>query len=94
MSERMKRLLCICLLTGFVLAGCSGDGTTLGPDGTPPGEEEAKDDDQPPVSSVTLGQLSQEIFTPSCAFSGGHGGGNPAANMSLAADRIAGNIWI
>ncbi|MEE2658750.1 MAG: hypothetical protein VX733_09625 [Candidatus Latescibacterota bacterium] len=73
------------LLTAVLLAGCAGDGTTLGPDGMPlsDGDEEA-----PPP---TLTELSAEIFTPSCAISC-HGGSFLSENMSLEADQIAANI--
>jgi len=70
-------------------SGCSGDGSSLGPDGAP--ADEASDDPQP-TETVTLTQLSAEIFTPRCAFSGCHAGGFPAANQSLEADKIASQI--
>ena len=69
------------------LAGCAGDGSSLGPDGRPGA---ANGDGGAP--KVTLAQLSMEIFTPSCTFSGCHGGSFLSANMSLEADRIAGEI--
>ncbi|MBI2503998.1 MAG: hypothetical protein HYW07_12300 [Candidatus Latescibacteria bacterium] len=77
-----------CILA-LALLGCSGDGTTLGPDGVPP-TGEAPPDTTP--TTPTLAQLSREIFTPNCAFSGCHSGAGAAAGMSLAADRIAGQI--
>ena len=60
-----------------------------GADGAP--ADEASDDSQP-TETVTLTQLSAEIFTPRCAFSGGHAGGFPTGNQSLEADKIASQI--
>jgi hypothetical protein len=79
-----------CTLT-LSLWGCSGDGTSLGPDGTPPTSEAPPDTTTPP-SAPTLAQLSREVFTPNCAFSGCHGGASPSAGLSLVADRIAGQL--
>lgn len=70
-------------------AGCSGDGSTLGPDGAPPDED---GDNPQPTETVTLAQLSAEIFTPRCAISGCHSGGFPTGNMSLEVSRIASQI--
>jgi len=76
--------------------GCGGDGSTLGPDGRPLVEDGPSDSD--PVGNgdstavaVTLSQLSAEIFTPNCAFSGCHGS-VPSENMSLLPDDIAASI--
>ena len=75
------------LLTAFVVAGCSGDGTTLGPDGRP-------DSGAPefPPTDITLGQITTEIFAVSCAFTGCHAGGSPSGNLSLEADFVAGEL--
>jgi len=82
--------ICLSLLT---LLGCSGDGTTLGPDGTPPLAQAPPDTTTtPPPSAPTLAELSREVFTPNCAFAGCHGGANPSAGLSLVADRIAGQL--
>ena len=93
------------LFVTATLAGCAGDGSSLGPDGRPVaangdansdengdanGDENGDGDGG--VPKVTLAQLSMEIFTPSCTFSGCHGGSFLSANMSLEADRIAGEI--
>ncbi len=76
------------LVVGLGFMGCSGDGSTLGPDGTP--ADNAPPDTTSPA--ITLSQLSAEIFTLRCALSGCHSGALPAGGMSLAADRIAGEI--
>ena len=82
-----------CILTlGLALLGCSGDGTTLGPDGTPAVDTAPPDTTTGTPTTPTLGQLSREIFTPRCAISGCHSGAGAAAGMSLAANRIAGQI--
>jgi hypothetical protein len=81
----MRIISCVFLL---LWAGCSGDGSTLGPDGT----LSDGDGDMQPTEAVTLAQLSAEIFTPRCAISGCHSGSFPAGNMSLEASRIASQI--
>ena len=86
MSERMRWLFGAVLVLGLGLFGCGGDGSTLGPDGTP----DNGDNGDNGTDKVTLGELSDEIFTPGCA--GCHGGGNPSAGLSLAKDVIAANI--
>jgi len=75
------------LLLALVAAGCAGDGSTLGPDGKPGAEEV-----ESPTKDITLTQISEQIFAVSCAVSGCHSGGAPAANMSLEADFVAGEI--
>jgi hypothetical protein len=93
---RIPRLLTV---VGVVLAllvfGCGGDGSTLGPDGTPivddgPIDGDPGDGDSTAVT-VTLSQLSADIFTPKCALSGCHGS-FPQEGMSLAAANIAAAI--
>ena len=86
MSERMRWLFGAVLVLGLGLFGCGGDGSTLGPDGTPDNGDNGGNG----TAKVTLGELSDEIFTPGCA--GCHGGGNPSAGLSLAKDVIAANI--
>ena len=91
-----------CLLSLFIataLVACSGDGTSLGPDGRPLDADGGANGDAnggdgaPNGTAITLTQLSMEIFTPNCTFSGCHGGGSfVAANLSLEADRIASEI--
>jgi len=77
-------------LTAF---GCGGDGSTLGPDGTLMAEDDVVDGgDTTAVVTVTLAQLSAEIFTPSCSLAGCHGGGNPAEGMLLTSSAIAASI--
>lgn len=96
----MSKWVFFCILiAGLGFMGCSGDGSTLGPDGTPATTSaEGGNTNPPPDTSgtappaITLAQLSQEIFTPRCARSGCHSGASPAAGMSLAVDRIAGQI--
>lgn len=70
------------------VAGCSGDGTTLGPSGTPDTTMDGDNGD----TAVTLATLSAEIFTPSCAVSGCHAGPNASNGMSLEAGVIASEI--
>jgi len=43
-------------------------------------------------SQATLSAVQSQIFTPSCAFSGCHGGGSPAEGMSLTAGAAYSNI--
>ena len=72
------------LLAAFVVAGCSGDGTTLGPDG--------RRRTRISVDRYTLGQITTEIFAVSCAYTGCHAGGSPLGNLSLKADFVAGEL--
>jgi len=82
------------------VAGCAGDGTTLGPSGTPDttmdgdnGDNgENGDNGDNGDTAVTLATLSAEIFTPSCAVSGCHAGPNASNGMSLEAGVIASEI--
>lgn len=82
------------------LASCSGDGTTLGPSGTPDttvngdnGDNgENGDNGDNGDTAVTLATLSAEIFTPNCAVSGCHAGPNASNGMSLEAGLIADEI--
>ena len=85
------------LLVAFVVAGCSGDGTTLGPDGRPESGAESGDGmdggaPEFPPTDITLGQITTEIFAASCAFPGCHAGGSPSGNLSLEADFVAGEL--
>ena len=89
MSERMRWLFGAVLVLGLGLFGCGGDGSTLGPDGTPDNGDNGENGENG-TAKVTIGYLSDEIFTQSCA--GCHGGGNPSAGLSLAKDVIAANI--
>ena len=92
MSERAKWLFGMGLIAGMCLAGCGGDGTTLGSDGTPVSKGDEPGEGGEPAARITLAQLSEEIFTPRCAKSGCHGGGSTAGGLSLEADGIAGEI--
>ncbi|MDA0336177.1 MAG: hypothetical protein O2782_13515 [bacterium] len=87
----MTRISCLLAAGAAVLAltalGCGGDGSTLGPDGTPLAEDGTGDGD--PTVAVTLAQLSSDIFTPKCATSGCHSGGSPAQGMSLTSANVA-----
>ena len=85
MSRLMKGLLLLA-----ICAGCSGDGSTLGPDGRPADEERADGDSDANGSDITLAQISEQIFAPKCV--GCHGGGSPAANMSLESGVVAAEI--
>ena len=68
------------LLTAALLwAGCGGDDSTVGPDGS---------DGEGALTEATLAQVS-EVFAVSCAFSGCHSGGDPAAGLSLEGDFAA-----
>ena len=82
----MSVFLVLCLAA----LACSGDGSTLGPDGKPPvdtqspeGQTGSSDD-----RTVTLDQVSSEIFAPRCAISGCHSGPTPSRGLSLVVDRI------
>lgn len=88
--QKRAQWIFVCILA-LAWGGCSGDGTTLGPDGTPPVAAQP-DTTTAPVSAPTLSQLSREIFTPNCAFSGCHSGAGAAAGLSLAADRIGAQL--
>lgn len=76
-------------------SGCSGDGSTLGPDGTPAvmdddnGDTNGDDGDSGPT--VTLTQLKTDVFTARCGPC--HLGSSPSGNMSLAADFIYADIF-
>jgi hypothetical protein len=79
------------------LASCSGDGTTLGPSGTPDTTVNGDNGDNGENgdngdTAVTLATLSAEIFTPNCAVSGCHAGPNASNGMSLEAGLIADEI--
>jgi hypothetical protein len=84
----------VALATAGALAGCAGDGTTLGPDGRPLGQAPKEDgnmmdDGEQPKTDITLTQLSRELFSLNCSFVGCHGGSLPASNMSLESNRLA-----
>ena len=88
MSRLMKGLLLLA-----ICAGCSGDGSTLGPDGRPvDGDSDANgaDDSDAPTTDITLAQISEQIFALKCV--GCHGGGSPSANMSLESGVVAAEI--
>ena len=88
MSRLMKGLLLLA-----ICAGCSGDGSTLGPDGRPvDGDSDANgaDDSAAPTTDITLAQISEQIFALKCV--GCHGGGSPSANMSLESGVVAAEI--
>lgn len=89
MVRQMKWLLLL-----VIYAGCAGDGSTLGPDGKPAGDEMVDGPDEVvlPPTDITLTQISEQIFAQNCAFVGCHAGGSPQANMSLEADFVGGEI--
>ena len=67
------------LLTAALLwSGCGGEDSTVGPD----------DDGEGTLTEATLAQVS-EVFAVSCAISGCHSGGEPAADLSLEGDFAA-----
>ena len=84
------------LLLLAIYAGCAGDGSTLGPDGTLASDDVVDGMDgnelELPPTDITLAQISEQIFSQSCALNGCHGGGSPAANMSLEAEFVAAEI--
>jgi hypothetical protein len=92
MAKKVKWLFGAGLIAGVFFVGCGGDGSSLGPDGTPEENGNGDNGNGNGAEKVTLAELSTEIFTPKCAFAGCHGGANPAGGMSLAADVIAADI--
>ena len=97
MATRFVALALVCLLAAlFGNIGCSGDGTTLGPSGTPDtemnGDTPDNGDNGDNGDAVTLATLSNEIFTPNCATSGCHAGPAASAGLSLEAGVIADEI--
>jgi len=94
----IQRLFIVCAISmaGIVSSGCGGDGSTLGPDGTPIVEGDPTDNDgnmgDSTAVTVTLAQLNADIFTPKCATAGCHSGNSPAQGMSLASASIAAAI--
>ena len=79
MLLRLMRLSLL-LTAALLWAGCGGDDSTVGPD----------DDGEGQLTEASLAQVS-EVFAVSCAFSGCHSGGDPAAGLSLEGD-FAGRI--
>ena len=82
-TKRAVSLLHRGLAAALLAWGCSGEDSSVGPEGTTEGG--TPDGGQ----ALTLARLSDEIFTPKCATSACHGGNNPAANLSLRAGDIA-----
>ena len=70
-----KLTQCMLLVAALLWAGCGGDDSTVGPD----------DDGEGTLTEATLAQVSQ-VFVVSCAISGCHSGGDPAADLSLEGD--------
>ncbi len=64
------------LVAALSWAGCAGDDSTLGPDNS---------DGAGTLTAATLAQV-REVFAISCAISGCHSGGEPAAGLSLEGD--------
>ena len=79
MLQRLMRLSLL-LVAALLWVACGGDDSTVGPDGEGEGT----------LTEATLAQVS-EVFAVSCAFSGCHSGGEPAAGLSLEGD-FAGRI--
>ena len=67
------------LVAALSWAGCAGDDSTLGPDNS---------DGAGTLTAATLAQV-REVFAISCATSGCHSGGEPAAGLSLEGDFAA-----
>ena len=72
---------CMLLVAALLWVGCGSDDSTVGPD------ESAVEGSR---TEATLAEVS-EVFAVSCAFSGCHSGGQPAAGLSLEGD-FAGRI--
>lgn len=72
---------CMLLVAALLWAGCGGDDSTVGP------AESAVEGSR---TEATLAEVGQ-VFAVSCAFSGCHSGGDPAAGLSLEGD-FAGRI--
>ena len=71
----------------LVWSACSGDGSTLGPDGTPATNGADIDDDgNGNAVTVTLTELKTDIFTQRCGPC--HLGASPSGNMSLTNELI------
>ncbi|MCY4604041.1 MAG: hypothetical protein OXE49_07400 [Gemmatimonadetes bacterium] len=70
--------LSLLLIAALSWGGCGGDDSTVGPD----------DDVEGTLTEATLAQVN-EVFAVSCAFSGCHSGGEPAADLSLEGDFAA-----
>lgn len=89
---RISRLFSVgASLVALCLLGCGGDGSTLGPDGTPLGDSDPVIDDSTTVT-VSLARLSTEIFTPKCATAGCHSGSFAPEGMDLSSGAIAAAI--
>ena len=67
-----KWMQCGLWVAALLWAGCGGDDSTVGPDGEGEGR----------LTEASLAQV-REVFAVSCAFSGCHSGGEPAAGLSL-----------
>ena len=76
----LLRLMRLSLLLAAALwwVGCGGDDSTVGPDGEGEGT----------LTEASLAQV-REVFAVSCTISGCHGGGDPAADLSLEGDFAA-----
>lgn len=80
----IKPALVSLILSGILVwSACSGDGSTLGPDGTPTTNGADVDDD---AVTVTLTELKTDIFTQRCGPC--HLGAAPSGNMSLTNELI------
>ena len=73
-----KWMKCGLWVAALLWAGCGGDDSTVGPDGEGEGR----------LTEASLAQV-REVFAVSCAFSGCHSGGEPAAGLSLEGDFAA-----
>ena len=78
-------LVSLALSGTLVWSACSGDGSTLGPDGTP-ATNGANIDDDGNGATVTLTELKTDIFTQHCGPC--HLGAAPSGNMSLTNELI------
>jgi len=96
------KLVSLLILSAALMtwSGCSGDGSTLGPDGTPAAmDDDGPDDDNGDTNgddgdsgpTVTLTQLKTDVFSVRCGAC--HLGSAPSGNMSLAADFIYADVF-
>lgn len=72
-----------------LLAAVAGLGLATAACGSPKSPVEP---DTPPDPSATFTRVQQQVFTPSCAFSGCHGGSAPQVQLDLTAGRSYASI--
>ena len=84
--KNLTRTKCLfpLLVAALSWGGCGGEDSTVGPDGS---------DGEGQLTEATLAQVS-EVFAVSCAISGCHSGGDPAADLSLEGDFAASIVGV